>query len=383
MHSHRHIALFFVLLIVLPGFLVSEESTRSWGSGADSVVSSSKIDSNRVKGEKFEFLPLFSYDTDVGFGYGVKGFFLDFLEESESFDVILFNSTKGERWYRLVFSIPDFELRQGKRYPLSLDVVVDYDKYTKNNFFGVGPESRSSNRETYTKEPLELQLMASRGFSKNFVGQLGFRFKAVRNFGYNSSGSFSQTAPVNLGRSQGLTLVSSIRYDSRDSYINPSRGTVAQLDLEAGSSGFGSDYDLFSSTISLQTYSVLFYPKTIFAARVVGQTVSGTNLPLHAYSTLGGTKTLRGFPQDRFLDRASIVTNVELRFPIIWRFNVLVFFDAGKLASNIGRLAPLKGGWKTNPGFGLRFLMDTFVVRADLGVSSEGTGFYFNFGHLF
>ena len=334
-------------------------------------------------GRKFEFLPMLSYDTDVGFGYGAKAFFLDFLGESESFDVILFNSTKGERWYRLVFSIPDFELRQGKRYPLSLDLVVDYDMYTKNNFFGTGPESRSADRETYTKEPLELQLVASRGFSDHFVGQAGFRFKAVRNFAFDSTGLFAATAPINLGRSQGLTFFASVRYDSRNSFINPSRGNVAQLDLEGGSSGFGSDYDVFSSTVSLQTYHVLFYPKTILAARVVGQTVSGTDLPLHAYSTLGGTKTLRGFPQDRFLDRASILTNVELRFPIIWRFDGLVFFDSGKLASNIGRMAPLKGGWKTNPGFGLRLMMDTFIVRADLGISNEGTGFYFNFGHLF
>lgn len=80
-------------------------------------------ESVQSEGKKFEFLPLFSYDTDVGLGYGVKGFFLGFLGESESFDVILFNSTKGERWYRLVFSIPDFELRQGKQYPLSLDFI--------------------------------------------------------------------------------------------------------------------------------------------------------------------------------------------------------------------------------------------------------------------
>jgi len=340
-------------------------------------------DAIRSPGETFEFLPLFSYDTDVGFGYGVKAFFLDFFGASESFDLILFNSTKGERWYRLVFSVPDFELRQGKRYPLSLDVVVDYDKYTKNNFFGLGAESRASDRETYTKEPLEIQLVASKGFSERFVGQAGFRFKTVRNFRFDSTGPFAASAPVNLGRSQGLTFVASVRYDSRDSYVNPSRGNVVQLDFEGGSSGFAGDYDLFSSTMSLQTYHVLFYPKTVLAARAVGQTVTGKNLPLHVYSTLGGTKTLRGFPQDRFLDRTSVLANVELRIPIIWRFDGLVFYDAGKLASNFEHLGLFRKGWKTNPGFGLRLVMDTFIVRADLGMSSEGTGFYFNFGQLF
>jgi len=333
--------------------------------------------------ETFEFLPLFSYDTDVGFGYGIKGFFLNFLGDSESFDVTIFNSTKGERWYRLVFSFPDFELRQGTRYPLSLDLIVDYDKYTKNNFFGMGPYTRSSDRETYTKEPLELQVVASRGFSEHFVGQLGIRLRVVRNFNYDPAGSFAATPLINRGRSQGLTLVSSVRFDSRDSYINPSRGNVIQLELEAGSSGFVSDYNLFLSTLSFQTYHVVLQPRTVFAARVMGKTVNGTDLPLHVYSTLGGTTTLRGYPQDRFLGRASILANIELRFPVIWRFNGLVFFDAGNLSSRISTIAPLRGPWKTNPGFGLRLLMDTFIVRADLGLGTEGTGFYFNFGHMF
>lgn len=338
---------------------------------------------SRPLGHKFEFLPILTYDTDVGFGYGAKGFFLNFLGESESFDAIIFNSTKGERWYRFVFSVPDFELRQGTRYPLSLDVIVDYDRYLKNNFFGIGPESKSAEGETYTKEPLELQIVASRGFSEFFVGQVGLKFRTVRNFNYDPAGSFAASPPINLGRSRGLTLLTSFRYDSRDSFVNPSSGNVVQLDLEAGRSGIAGDYNMFAVTVSLQTYQVLFYPKTILAARLMSQTVGGANLPLHAYSSLGGTRTLRGFPQDRFLDKASVVMNLELRFPIVWRFDGLLFYDAGKPGPGLGRLQVLQGGWKTNPGLGLRLIMDTFVVRVDLGVSEEGTGFYLNFGHLF
>ena len=44
----------------------------------------------------FEIFPILSYDTDTGFGYGLKSFFLNFLGINESFDLILFNSTKGK-----------------------------------------------------------------------------------------------------------------------------------------------------------------------------------------------------------------------------------------------------------------------------------------------
>ncbi|HEY6950874.1 MAG TPA: endonuclease/exonuclease/phosphatase family protein, partial [Bacteroidota bacterium] len=109
----------------------------------------------QVEGSTVEPFPILSYDTDVGFGYGAKLFLLNSFGRNESFDAVLFNSTKGERWYRFVFSLPDFEVRQGKIYPIAVDLAVDYDKYLKNSFFGVGNGSKFEDREYYTREPLE------------------------------------------------------------------------------------------------------------------------------------------------------------------------------------------------------------------------------------
>lgn len=330
-----------------------------------------------------EALPILTYDTDVGFGYGGKGFLLNALGESESFDLVIFNSTKGEQWYRLVASVPDFELRQGTRYPFSFDLIVDYDQYLKNNFFGIGQDTRKEEGETYTKKALEIQMLVSRGFTERIVGQAGLKFKSVRNLGYQPSGIFAAALPgINHGHSQGLTLFASLRYDSRNSYINPSRGNVVRIDLEKGTGEPLSDYGLESGAISLQTYHTLFYPKTVLAARVMAQSVGGSNLPVHLLPSLGGNRTLRGYPQDRFIDNVAIVSNVEVRFPIVWRFDGLIFYDAGKVAPRWNGLQ-FGHGWKTNVGIGLRFIMETFVVRADLGLSEEGSGFYFNFGHLF
>jgi len=331
---------------------------------------------------EFEGLPILSYDTDVGLGYGAKAFFLNFLGLTESLDLVAFNSTKGERWYRLVLSMPDFELRQGRVYPLSFDLIVDYDKYLKNNFYGVGSDTREVDRETHTKEPLEILGVLSRGFSPEFVAQLGLKYRTVRNFNYDVNGLFARSLPeTNQGRSSAATLYASARYDSRDSYINPSRGQVVQAEFETGGSWLAGDYTITSTTIALQTYHVLFYPKTVFAGRLLSQIVSGSDIPVHALATVGGTRTLRGYPQDRFLDKTAAVLNVEVRFPIYWRFGGVVGVDAGKAFSS-----PTLAGfhnWAVNSLVGLRFSMDTFVVRADLGFGKETTGFYLNFGHLF
>ncbi|MFH0992576.1 MAG: BamA/TamA family outer membrane protein [bacterium] len=332
--------------------------------------------------DKIEWLPILMYDTDVGFGYGVKGFLLNQFQWSESFDVLAFNSTKGERWYRFVFSLPDFELRQGTLYPLSFDLIVDYDKYLNNNFYGLGNASSDDDRETYTKEPLDIVAMMGRGFSQQFVGQAGIKYRTVRSFNFESNSLFARTLPaINKDRSSGFTLMLSARYDSRDSYINPSHGQVLQGDIEMGSRQMGSDYSLVNTSITFQTFHVLGYPKIVFAGRVIAQRVSGENIPIHSLVSVGGGKTLRGYPQDRFLDKVGIVLNGELRFPIYWRFGGVVGLDAGNVWQSADQVNLRQ--WPANTLVGLRFTMETFLVRMDLGFSNETTGFYLNFGHAF
>jgi hemolysin activation/secretion protein len=114
---------------------------------------------------------------------------------------------------------------------------------------------------------------------------------------------------------------------------------------------------------------------------LLGQIVSGTDIPVHALATMGGTRTLRGYPQDRFLDETAAVLNAEIRFPIYWRFGGVVGMDAGRVFRSPSALT--LGRWAVNSVVGLRLYMDTFVVRADLGFGKETTGFYLNFGHLF
>jgi len=39
--------------------------------------------------------------------------------------------------------------------------------------------------------------------------------------------------------------------------------------------------------------------------------------------------------------------------------------------------------WKTNWGGGIRYYLENFLVRLDIGVSNEGTRLFINFGHVF
>ena len=331
---------------------------------------------------EIEPLPILSYDTDVGFGYGAKAFFLNQLGGNESFDVVVFNSSKGERWYRFVFSLPDFELRQGKIYPWALDFVVDYDKWITNSFFGIGNHSSYKNRESYTREPLEVNLIVNRGFSKTTVGQIGLKYKSVRNYNFENTSRLKFLPPaLDSSKAYYTSLFINYRYDTRNSFINPSDGIVFQSELEYAPQKILANVNLLRASGWFQYYTVLFYPKTVFAFRLGLTGLNGSDVPVQVLQSIGGNLTLRGSPQDRYLDKSDAILNAEFRFPIVWRFGGIAGFDAGKVWSGLNRIDLYNWAW--NEVIGLRLYMDTFVVRADIGFGRETTGFYLNFGQLF
>jgi outer membrane protein assembly factor BamA len=326
---------------------------------------------------KFEPLPIFYYDSNDGFGYGVKAFFLNFLHQRESYDVLLARSTKGFQKYTLVFSIPDFEMRQGTIYPFSMDIVLDFKKWIAYKFYGIGNNTKFKDEELYTRERPSVSLIASRGFSKTFVGQLGVKYTDIRNFRFDEEGRLQNYSGLNVSRVYYYSIYLSARYDTRDSFIHPSAGFVLQ-----GENEYANGNVTFNrSALWIQHYTNFWNSKLILASRFGMQTLSGDNLPIQVLLPIGGDDTIRGYSQDRFIDKTSAVANIEIRFPFFWRFGGIIGIDAGKVWNSLYQFN--FKNWPYNLAIGGRFYFDTFVVRADMGISKETTGIYLNFAHIF
>jgi outer membrane protein assembly factor BamA len=326
----------------------------------------------------FDHLPFAMYDTDTGFGAGYKGALRNAFGEAESLDLTLFLSTKGERWVRLGLSWPDAELRQGSAYPLAVDVVMDYDKMITNSFFGVGPDARYDDRETYTFEPLEITVAASRGFSEHIIGQLMLRFKRVWSYGFED-GSALREHPANASSVDAASVTMQLRYDTRNSVINPSRGVVLQAESEHAVSVTSVARDWTRLATWVQYYHG--FGNWVAALRLGLQSLQGDDVPIQHMLPIGGNATVRGIPKDRFLDRNSILLNTELRIPLYRRLGAAIALDAGSVAPAFGDL--LHKRWVVTPVVGLRLVFDTFVTRADMGYSRDAIGFYLNFGQIF
>lgn len=342
-----------------------------------------------VSGSDLELFPIVNYDSDAGFGYGGKAFLFNQFEMNESFDLILYHSTKGERWYRFVFSVMDMQRRQGKEYPFALDLIIDYDKWINYRYYGVeyfNDRDSLIDYETYTREPFEISSILSKGFTKTIVANAGLRYKIISSYNFNPNGELQNlNETFNNAYIKTLGLLATFRWDSRNNFIDPDNGSLIQLDAEFALKLSFTNEEYFKLGLTLQNYSILFNPRIILASRLIGQIIFPENVPIQLQLPIGGNNTLRGLPQDRYLSASTLIINNEFRFPIWWRFGGIAGLDIGCTGSTTDYefWSQQLSGWIINPVLGLRFYMDNFIVRLDVGFGSETTGIYFNFGHIF
>ena len=361
--------LFFILF-----FLFSKTITAQQDSVYDSDV---------------ELFPIVNYDSDAGFGYGAKAFIFNQLKLNESFDLILYNSTKGERWYRFVFSVMDMQRRQGKPYSLALDVIFDYDKWINYRYYGVeyfNERHSLLEYETYTREPIEISAIFSKGFSKTIVASTGLRYRTISSYNFDPNGELQKfNDSFNNTYTKTFSLLANVRWDSRNNFIDPDKGSLIQIDAEYAPELSFTNENYFKLGLTLQNYFILFNPRIILASRLIGQIIFPNNVPIQLQLPIGGNNSLRGLPQDRYLSASTLITNNEIRFPIWWRFGGIVGLDIGctGATTNYEFWSQQLSGWIVNPVLGLRFFMDNFIIRFDVGFGSETTGIYFNFGHIF
>ncbi len=337
-----------------------------------------------LKAEKsWSTFPILMYDNDIGLGYGAKAKFVDYLHKKESLDFIVFNSTKGEKWYVFAFSIPDIEVRQRKKYSLSFDMRAEYDKLLKDNFFGIGPDSREEDLTNFTFHKKELQLTLGRGISSSFVLQGSYVFRNIRYSGIQEGAFREKLASVGERFSPYISFL--FRYDTSDSQIHPKRGIRIEFRNDFAADFLGNKNTAFHRFIlDFRTYKLLFGPKDVWAFRILVQKISGDDIPLYEMSVIGGSSTqnaLRGYRMNRFQDKGKILTNLEYRFPLWGRLGGNIFVDAGSVWPSFNRINMQK--FALAAGWGLRYYLKDFCARFDMGFSREGMRIYFHFNHVF
>ena len=232
----------------------------------------------------------------------------------------------------------------------------------------------------YSKEPLEIKLNFNRTFTRNLIPGAGLKFRTVNNYNIDSSYNSYYRRKLDAGRVNAFSGYVNLRYDTRNSFINPDSGGCLLAEIEYSPAAL-SDYDFWKYHMEASWFYKIDFLETVFAVRFLSEWLSNENLPVQFLLPVGGNRTLRGGPQDRFLDNAMSVVNCEFRYPIYKRLGGIFGMDGGRVWNNIGLFS--LNDWQSSIVAGLRYYQDLYVIRADIGFGSETTCLYLNIGHMF
>jgi outer membrane protein insertion porin family len=241
-------------------------------------------------------------------------------------------------------------------------------------------ERRQGARFNYT-HPLDFE------HSKNIL--FGYRLEKVRLFLRDRD---NDTTPIDLPTdSSGRVGALSIGFlrDKRDLKLDPSRGGRELLTFEQGASFFGGTVSFTKADLDIRRYIPLMsagarkpgqpapLPKLVLAGRIVaGQTFG--QLPAFEQYFIGGSDTVRGYDADEQFGDNQLYGNLELRFRLQRKIQLVAFADAGSAYG--GKFASDSGF-----GFGIGARLQTPIgpVRLDIARGDDGIKTHFAIGPTF
>jgi len=290
-----------------------------------------------------------------------------------------------------------------------------YSRSLTRRFFGIGPKTREGDETSYRDSVgfaelgLDLalpdpgdDLVLSFGASGEWHDLGGGHVSGEPDTGDVHPALFAAADPANLG-----FLHAGLRWDTRDSQINPYRGWFVAGNVDAALLQDGGDVGAVWTVSGSRIFRVpsLFHdggdaseehpPTDTLALGLRTQFTSG-DLPFFALPSLGGSEVLRGFIAGRWRDNASWTASIEHRFwllprgfPIpftdrirVERFGAAIFYEAGAVAKNGVRLFASRV--RSSYGFGLRASLERAApFRVDIGFSQDGVNVSAGFGLSF
>jgi outer membrane protein insertion porin family len=277
-----------------------------------------------------------------------------------------------------------------------------YDISFRDPWFMDKPISFSANIYKMTRKYIEYEKEATgfgvsfgKNLSEYWWGDIGYNFENATI--YNISEGASKIIKEQEGKKVTSSITPSLVRDSRDSYIDTTRGSRNSIYLTYA--GIGGDNNFVKSEIDSAWYfpvrssTVMFRGRFGYAAGIFGK-----ELPLYERFYVGGIYTVRGLgfgeagPRDEITGEAiggteELIFNTEYIFPIMsdLRLKGVLFFDAGNTYESFKNF----GNLRYTTGLGVRWISPMGPIRIEWGYNlnrkpdESSSRFEFAFGTFF
>jgi outer membrane protein assembly factor BamA len=352
-------------------------------------------------------LPQFGYSPDMGLNAGIKYTDRNVGADGLTMDLGALYAEKGQRELDFALLSPHL-LHDWVIASLEVNFMTD----PTYEFFGlgnndIGPEPLSTHRYQTVNALLSvafipfnrLLMVASIGFADTFIGHGKLEDETP-----SKVDTFSDLPGIHGGRTNLIAL--SLVFNNREEVTRPSRGWRFIAKVQRVDHALGNDFAFTRYILDVSYLLPLLTPRQVLGVRVGGEFIDGDvrDIPFFELASLGGSKDLRGFFQDRFLGKHRIMVNLEYRLKLLdfrffnmthARIDGVLFGDAGRVFQTKelsdefkingdlpGRLA---GDFRYSYGFGTRIALgQAILARIDVGFSEEESGLvYLTFGHTF
>lgn len=271
-------------------------------------------------------------------------------------------------------------LRPGQHAALILYGSLRYQHYPRIRYFGPGPDSRRGDETTFLDQRAFYELVAGVQLSPHF--SLTARGGYVQAFvGPGEDDRYPTTQELftdeeapGLDAQPDFLLVSGQAFwDRRDKPGNPHKGAMAAVQVTHLNDRGGDEFGFTRIAADVRGFVPLGSVQRTLALRAYfssDNADSGSRVPFYAQQTLGGSHTLRGFPNFRFRDLKLFLLQAEYRWDASPAIELALFADAGRVAPRVSNLFE---ALEADAGIGLRLKTNVNIVfRIDIARGREG-----------
>lgn len=317
------------------------------------------------------FLPNFRYDLDDAILFGLSYSYTNYqfkrkpYGQKHTFGALFNFATTG-----LEFEYNGEYNRAMGRWDILTDAQYQSNQFTRN-FFGFGNESKISeevdksfNRVRVRGADVQFSLRRKLSPSADFTWGLSGDYKKVLQTGGRVVDQPTDDSGINPFTFEDVIYGGTFgrfTFDSRSSKAHPLHGLLFRIELQ-GRQFLQPESNLENHatfTGEFGIYQALNMKKTVvLASRSFFQHIEGDFLFYHTPS-LGGSRYMRGFRQNRFLGQTAFAQSTDLRWDAFSFQNAIGNFDMGLFASfDFGRVWTTNDNsrlWHTSYGGGVSF----------------------------
>ncbi|HLG59639.1 MAG TPA: BamA/TamA family outer membrane protein [Vicinamibacterales bacterium] len=274
---------------------------------------------------------------------------------------------------------------------VGIDLHAQRYDFPKEDFFGLGPDSRRDDEVTYGLGNTVFGVTGVyRPTSWLNVGAAVDHLRPTIEAGIEPGEILSvfgpASAPGVLAPARFFKYEASVDVNTREPRGNPRRGGRYGVAYQRFEDTEGDRFSFNRVEADVQHYVPLLRDRRILALHglvSIADADAGAEVPFYLQRTLGGPNDLRGFRYLRFRDRNALLLQAEYRWEIFTAVDGALFYDTGKVASRVEdlNLRDLESDY----GIGFRFgSVNGVFLRVEGAFGSRaGAHFVLRFSNAF